>query len=255
LSGNLICDLDGVVWRGSVAIAGSADAIARLRASGWKVLFCTNNSSRRPAAVAERLAAVAGVEARADQVVTSAQAAARMLEGRKPPTFVLGGEGIDAALAAAEVPTTGDPAVAEAVVVGLDPGLTYERLRRAVQAVRAGARLIATNLDPTYPADDGLWPGAGAIVAAVETAAGAKAEPAGKPYAPMRELLAARLGPGPTWVVGDRADTDLAMAVAEPGWKGALVASAGSPAAGADVVGADLVGADLAAIARGLVGG
>ncbi|HEY7704517.1 MAG TPA: HAD-IIA family hydrolase [Acidimicrobiia bacterium] len=249
MSGNLICDLDGVVWRGGTALPGSAEAIKAARAAQWNVIFCTNNSSRPPAAIVERLEEVAEIDASPEQVATSAQAAALLL-GDRPLTFILGGEGIDNALAEAEVPVTTDPKKAQAVVVGLDPGLTYARLRDAVIAVREGARLIATNLDPTFPVEGGLWPGAGSIVAAVETAAGCRAEPAGKPHRPMRDLLRSRLKAGETWVVGDRADTDLAMAAAEPGWRGALVGSS----TGLSDPAADFVAPDLAGVVREVMG-
>ncbi|HEX2420182.1 MAG TPA: HAD hydrolase-like protein, partial [Acidimicrobiia bacterium] len=118
---------------------------------------------------------------------------------------------------------TDSGAEAEAVVVGIDLALSYERLRQASQAAAGGARLIATNDDPTYPAEDGFWPGAGSILAAVETASGKRAEVAGKPNRPMRDLIRSNLISGPVWVVGDRPDTDLALADAEPGWQSILV--------------------------------
>jgi 4-nitrophenyl phosphatase len=120
------------------------------------------------------------------------------------------------------VPETEVPEAAEAVIVGLDTGISYERLRSAVMAVRNGARFIATNADPTYPTPSGLWPGAGAIVAAIEVAAGIEPEIAGKPHPAIRSLIRTRLVPGPVWVVGDRPETDVAMAKVE-GWTSVLV--------------------------------
>jgi 4-nitrophenyl phosphatase len=107
-------------------------------------------------------------------------------------------------------------------LVGLDFDLSYDRLTRAANAVRLGARFIATNTDPTYPVADGLLPGGGAMVAAVRVATGVEPEIAGKPHSPMRALLRAK-GIGEAWVIGDRVDTDIAMARAEPDWTSILV--------------------------------
>lgn len=245
MTGNVICDLDGVVYRGREPVPGSAASLERLRTAGWHVVFCTNNSSRTPEDVAARIRSIAGFEATPDQVVTSAAAAARLLAAQRPPTFVLGGEGVTDALLKAGIPLVTSAAEAEAVVVGLAIGLTYQWLREAADAVRKGARLIATNNDATYPAEDGLWPGAGAIVAAVEVASGGKAQVAGKPFDPMRELLREVLHPGLVWVVGDRADTDLEMAVAEPEWRSALVLTGVAISGDGMVPQPDLVAPDL----------
>ena len=253
MSGNLICDLDGVVYRGMDPIPGSATALAAMEAAGWRIIFCTNNSARSPEEVADRIRSITGYEGRAEQVITSAAAAADLLVETRPLTFVLGGDGVTAALESEGIPVTLVGSEAGAVVVGLATGLTYDWLREASSAVMRGARLIATNDDPTFPAEDGLWPGAGSIVAAVERATGVVAEVAGKPFPPMRRLIHKYLGQGPVWVVGDRPDTDLALASAEPGWRSALVLTGVS--AGKDLDPApDLVASDLAEVARILLG-
>ncbi len=253
MSGNLICDLDGVVYRGKDPVPGSATALAALEAAGWRIIFCTNNSARSPAEVADRIRSITGYEGRAEQVVTSAAAAADLLVETRPLTFVLGGEGVRTALEREGIPVTLVGSEAGAVVVGLATGLTYDWLREASSAVMRGARLIATNDDPTFPAEDGLWPGAGSIVAAVERATGVQAEVAGKPFPPMRRLLHQHLGPGPVWVVGDRPDTDLALASAEPGWRSVLVLTGVSAGHNLDPA-PDLVVEDLAEVARILIG-
>ena len=253
MSGNLICDLDGVVYRGKDPVAGSATALASLEAAGWRIIFCTNNSARSPEEVADRIRSITGYEGRAEQVITSAAAAADLLVETRPLTFVLGGDGVRAALEREGIPVTLVGSEAGAVVVGLATGLTYDWLREASSAVMRGARLIATNDDPTFPAEDGLWPGAGSIVAAVERATGVVAEVAGKPFPPMRRLIHKHLGPGPVWVVGDRPDTDLALASAEPGWRSALVLTGVSAGQGLDPA-PDLVASDLAEVARILLG-
>lgn len=250
--GNLICDLDGVVYLGSRPIPGSARALTDLTAAGWNILMCTNNSTRSPTEVAERIHDVTGYRARPESILTSAQAAAFMLAPPKPRCFVLGGEGIVDALTAADIPVVGSAGDAEAVVVGLTTDLTYSWLREAVTAVFNGARLIATNLDSTYPTETGLWPGGGAIVAAVETATGVKAEPAGKPWLPMRELVAKYLVPGPVWIAGDRPDTDLALAEGTD-WKTALVLSGVTSAPVRVETAPDLVAPDLATVGRFLL--
>lgn len=250
---NLVCDLDGVVYLGKRAVPGSAAALEELSRRHWNIVFCTNNSSRTPTDVASRVEAMTGFAAAPQQVVTSAQAAATLLSDTKPATLVLGGEGIREALAEVGVEMVERALRAEAVVVGLAVDLTYDWLREAVAAVRNGARLIATNLDPTYPTEDGPWPGGGAIVAAVETASGVKAEPAGKPWPPMRKLIETRLLPGPVWVVGDRADTDLALAAAA-GWLSALVLTGVTAPDQTTEPPPDLVAADLAGAVELILG-
>jgi 4-nitrophenyl phosphatase len=200
-------DLDGVLWLGDDPIPGAADAVARLRAAGEDVVFCTNLSSRRVGETEAKLEAM-GVPAAGD-VLTSAMAAARLVDPGER-VLVCAGPGVDEALLArGAIPVRDGPA--SAVVVGLHVDFDYQRLAAASAAVRAGARLIGTNEDPTYPTPDGLVPGGGAILAAVATASGVAPVVAGKPYGPMADLVHARLGPGGT-VVGDRADTDGGLA-------------------------------------------
>jgi 4-nitrophenyl phosphatase len=242
-----------VIYRGDAPVPGSAEALAQFERAGWRVFFCTNNSSRPAGAVAARIAQVSGYSARAEQVIGSADAAASLLEATRPPTYVLGGEGIVEALSARAVPVVADARQARAVVVGLDVGLTYERLRDAAVAVADGARLIATNDDPTYPAEIGFWPGAGSIVAAVEVASGVKAEVAGKPYAPIRRLIKERIGPGPVWVVGDRPETDLELAASEPDWRSVLVLTGVVAQPDGVVPTPDMVATDLGELARRLI--
>jgi HAD superfamily hydrolase (TIGR01450 family) len=251
--GNVICDLDGVVYRGTASVPGSAAALAKFRVAGWRILFCTNNSSRTPEDVAARIFSITGFEATPEEVVTSAAAAARLLSIERPPTFVLGGDGVTQALRKREIPIAESGREARAVVVGLATGLTYGWLREASNAVRGGARFIATNHDATYPAEDGFWPGAGAIMAAVEVASGVRAEVAGKPFPPMRDLLKESLVPGPVWVVGDRPDTDLGLTEAEPGWRSALVLTGVANSGDGVEPAPDLVAADLAAVAEVLL--
>jgi len=198
-----ILDLDGVVWLGDEGIPGAAEAVARLRAAGETVAFVTNNSYVPRQKVEAKLASF-GIDAGSD-VVTSAIAAATLVEPGET-VLICAGPG-----ARQEVEARGarvvDRGAADAVVVGFDPGFDYERMTAATRAVRGGARLIATNDDATYPMADGLVPGGGAILASIVTASGVAPVVAGKPYAPIVDLIRARYGPT-GMAVGDRPDTD-----------------------------------------------
>ncbi|MGQ0520196.1 MAG: HAD-IIA family hydrolase [Actinomycetota bacterium] len=197
-------DLDGVLWRGDTAIAGSAGAVAALRGRGERVVFLTNNSHQRVEAYVAKLERV-GVKVDADDVITSGQAAASLLE---PGTtaLVCAGPGVDQALAARGVRTVREGA-ADAVVVGWHSDFDYARLTAALAAVLGGARLVGTNDDATYPTEDGVIPGGGALLAAVAYAAGVEPEVAGKPNAAMVAMIAGRVGRVDV-MVGDRPDTD-----------------------------------------------
>ena len=212
-----ILDLDGVIWLSEQPIAGSAEAIAALRDAGHRVIFLTNNAGPEVSELVTKLEGM-GVPATPDEVVTSAQAAASLLEPGST-ALLCAGPGVREALEARGVKVVRD-GDADAVVVGFHRDFDYERLTAAFQAVHHGARLIGTNDDTTYPTPDGPIPGGGAILAAVVAAAGVEAEVAGKPYAPMAELLAERLrlvdergsSGGDTILVGDRPSTDGLMA-------------------------------------------
>lgn len=220
--GTIICDLDGVVYLGDQEIAGAGDALHRLDAMGYRLLFATNNSSRTRVEGAAKVTRITGYPTDTSQFVSSATAAGAMVAGTTGSAMVVGGPGVHEALTEVGISITDDPLSADVVLVGLDVDLTYDRLSRATRAVRNGARLVATNRDATFPTPTGQVPGAGAIVAAIETATGVRAEAAGKPFEPMRKLLVAMAAPGPIWMVGDRPDTDLAMAALE-GWTSVLV--------------------------------
>ncbi|HEV3472457.1 MAG TPA: HAD-IIA family hydrolase [Actinomycetota bacterium] len=225
----LVCDLDGVVYRGGEEIPGSVEAIGILRERGVKVLFCTNNSRTTVEGYIEKLAAF-GMEITAEDILTSAVVTAETLQDRGwagRTAIVVGGDGIRAALGAVCISVKDDEAVtvADLVVVGWTPSFTYAEMRRAATAVRNGAALIATNGDATFPAPDGLWPGAGSILASIETASGARAEVMGKPNKPMMDAIARRLeGRRAIAMLGDRPDTDLAGG-RERGWQTILVTS------------------------------
>jgi HAD superfamily hydrolase (TIGR01457 family) len=241
-----LLDLDGVLYRGDQPVPGASDAIDHLRELGKRVAFVTNNSSRTPEQVAEKLATV-GVNASPDEVMTSAMATASVIAARGGGSaFVIGEVGVRSALAAAGVTVLeGDPERADYVVVGWDRGVDYARLRSAALLVQRGAALVATNPDPSYPAPDGLWPGAGALLAALTTTVGRPAdEVVGKPHPTLYRTALERAGGGRPLVVGDRLDTDIAGA-APLGWDSLLVLT--GVAGRADVV-PTYVGRDLSSL-------
>jgi HAD superfamily hydrolase (TIGR01450 family) len=210
----------------------AAASVERLRSLGKGVAFVTNNSARTPAQVAERLHLV-GVEAHADEVETSALTTAGVLAGRGVRrAFVIGGAGIREALGTAGVDVVdGEPTEADAVVVGWDRDADYTSLRVASVLVQRGTPLVATNADASFPAADGTkWPGAGALLAAIETTTGVRGEVVGKPHPPLLRAALDRAGGGRPLLVGDRLDTDIAGA-AGLGWDSMLVLTGISSAA------------------------
>jgi HAD superfamily hydrolase (TIGR01450 family) len=219
--GAWVLDLDGVVWRGDTPVPGSIAAIDRLRTAGERVLFLTNNSSATIAGYVAKMAQM-GLHADPADVCTSAQASALVVTPGET-ALVCGGIGITEALSAVGVRCVADyePGI-DVVVAGWHRDFSFDRLTQAFMAIRAGARLVGTNDDPTYPTAEGELPGGGAIVAAIAYAAGVDPVFAGKPHEPSAQLVFSRLG----WstdpsaeqrsslvMVGDRPSTDGGMSV------------------------------------------
>lgn len=246
----LFLDLDGVLFRGAETVAGGPETLAALRADGQRIAFVTNNSAHTPEQVADKLAGH-GYEARPDEVVTSALATADLLAERgATEAYVVGEEGIRRALADASVRVLdGEPAAAPFVVVGWDREVTYATLRTASLLVERGATLVATNADASYPAPDGFWPGAGALLAAITTTTGAEPLIVGKPHPPLYLAALRRVGGERPLVVGDRLETDIAGAVAL-GWDSLLVLSGATSAGAADAsaIRPTYVGPDVGAL-------
>ena len=212
----LIVDLDGCVWIGEEPLPGAVDAVTALRDAGKRVAFATNNARLSDEDYVQRLWA-AGIQASLRDVVTVGGAMQHLLaETRQGRTaFVIGMEAMRAHVADAGLKVmngTDLASRAEVVVVAGTVELTYEDLKNASLAVRRGADLLATSRDPTYPQPDGLWPGNGAVLAAVEVATGATAAIVGKPEPQLFLTALDRLGEGKTLVVGDRLDSDVAAA-------------------------------------------
>jgi glycerol-1-phosphatase len=249
----VVCDLDGVVWLSGEPLPGAADAVSRLRRAGLTVAFLTNNSSQPASNYAGALER-AGIPTEPGDVLTSAMAAAELLARDLPAgsrVLACSGEGVVEALTSRGLEPV-DAWPCEAVVVGYHRNFDYDRLTRASTAVRKGARFVATNLDATYPAANGLIPGNGALVAAVATAAGRQPEVAGKPEAPTVSMVRDRFGDRGI-VVGDRPSTDGALAAAL-GWPFALVVSDATTSGDEPTdPGAEFVGDSLAALTDELV--
>lgn len=219
---SVLCDLDGVLYRGSRPVPGASRALERLLDSGVQVFFITNNSTRTPDATAAKITELIGVDIGGDQVLTSSQAAVAMLDESDGPVLVVGEMGLSDVVTSAGYRVTSDPREARSVVVGLTRALTYETIAGAMQAILNGARFIATNDDTSFPTEDGLAPGCGAIVAAIAAASDTSPEVAGKPNRAMRDLIRSKVE-GEAWIIGDRVDTDIALAHGEDGWRSVLV--------------------------------
>jgi phosphoglycolate/pyridoxal phosphate phosphatase family enzyme len=227
-------DLDGVVYRGNIVLPGVAEALEDVLRRGLDLRYVSNNSTAHRETVSERLAGM-GVPAGVERVLTSGFVTGRWLRARLPagaPVMVIGEAGLmrelrEAGLDAyhvgepdrppaggsAATPVSGASAFPAAVVVGMDRTFSFGMLAAAQAAVKGGALFVATNRDATFPAPDGVRPGAGAIVAAVATAAQSEPVLMGKPSLPLAEILATITGipSSQTLFIGDRLSTDIAM--------------------------------------------
>lgn len=209
----LLLDLDGVVYVGPHPVAHAVDVLRAAAAEGVTTAFVTNNAARPPAVVAEHLRSF-GLDVDDRDVVTSAQAGAREVAALVPAgsaVLAVGGPGVGLALAARglrPVASADDGPVA--VLMGYGPDVSWRELAEAAYAVGAGAVLVATNLDLSFPTDRGIAPGNGTLVAAVTAATGvAPAVVAGKPFEPLVRESVERVGARRPLMVGDRLDTDI----------------------------------------------
>jgi HAD superfamily hydrolase (TIGR01450 family) len=223
-----VLDLDGVVYVGAEAVPGAVEALGSARAAGLHLAYVTNNAARPPEHVADHLTGL-GIPTGPDDVVTSAQAAARLIADQVPagsPVFVIGGEGLHAALLErALVPVVdldGSSGTPVAVVQGYGPDMPWRQVIDGAILVRQGLPWIASNLDLTVPTPHGPGPGNGTLVQLVADYAGRTALVAGKPEKPLFEETLARVGGERPLVVGDRIDTDIDGAHAV-GWDSLLV--------------------------------
>jgi len=229
----LLVDLDGVVYRGSEPIPGVAAVLTARAAAGDDIVYVTNNSMHYRADYVSRLTEL-GAPVSADRIVSAPRATALYLREKEPAVrrvLTVGASGLDRELRdegfdvvtsgyAAErmahegIDGVGAAGRPDAVVAGVDPQLTYLRIAAAADCVRAGARFIATNRDPTYPTERWIRPGAGSVIAAIEVASGREALVIGKPEPLLMEEAAHAVGRDPreAIVIGDGIVTDLAAA-------------------------------------------
>jgi glycerol 3-phosphatase-2 len=211
----LMFDLDGVVYVDGRAVEHAAESIAQAREGGAHIAFITNNASRTPEQVAAQLGEL-GVTATPADVVTSSQAAARLLvsaHGEGSPIAVLGADGLLAALrdAGLEPVRVGDPR-AVAIVSGYAPDIRWRVIMQAATLIRNGLPWVATNADLTLPTDDGLAPGHGLLVRLISDFAEVAPQVAGKPQRPLLDETRLRVEGEHPLMVGDRLDTDIAGA-------------------------------------------
>jgi len=213
---SLILDMDGVIWRGDAPIGDLPTIFSRIRERGLKFVFATNNGTRTSAQYVNRLANL-GVQVEPWQVITSAQALSYALAPKFPrgtKIFLIGGDGVRKALEenGYEILSVENAPAAEAVVMGIDTEITFQKMSEATYLVRRGVPFYATNPDKTFPTPRGEIPGAGAWYSVVVTATGVEPIVAGKPFPFLMELSLEKLGTKKeeTLVVGDRLETDIA---------------------------------------------
>ncbi len=208
----LILDMDGVLWRADQPIGDLPAILQAIAVKGLQVAYATNNATRTVDQFVDKLGSMS-IDARPEQIYTSAKATARYLSEQYPqggPVYMIGEVGLQEALETAGFRISDQKPLA--VMVGLDNEVTYAKLRTATLLVRAGAPLIGTNPDRTLPTPEGLVPGAGAIIAAIEAATDTQATIIGKPQGAMLQDAMQDLGLAPeqTLMVGDRVETDIA---------------------------------------------
>lgn len=219
----LIFDLDGVIYRGKRALPSALETLELLKEGlsppkaekGYKLFFLTNNSTQSREQYVKKLAGL-GIKCSKEEIMTSAYATALYFQSeeiKQANIFVVGGEGLIFELKAVglNVLTTTHPPTIHYVVVGLDVDFNYQKLWQAQAAILSGAKFIATNRDATFPTEDGLMPGGGAIVSAVETATKTTPLVIGKPetYSLKKILDLTKVPAGETLMIGDRLETDI----------------------------------------------
>lgn len=207
-----LLDLDGVVYAGGAALPYAVESLTAARDGGMRLAYVTNNAARTPQTVADQLTGF-GLPTAPGEVVTSAQAVARLIAEQVPQgarVLAVGGEGLHVALRERGlVPVASAEDAPAAVVQGFDPAMDWTRLAEAAYAVQRGVPWFASNTDLTIPKERGIAPGNGALVEVVRTAAGGRPQVAGKPQPPMHRETVLRTGAQRPLVVGDRLDTDI----------------------------------------------
>ena len=244
---HLIIDMDGVLYRGDQAMPRLQEFFAFLRQRPITFILATNNSTRTPQEYVDKLAGM-GVTVSPEEILVSGQATARYLAREYPHgtrVHVFGMPALKQAIVE-EGFILADEDV-ELVVASMDRQVTYEKLKRATLLIRGGARFIATNLDPTNPSEEGLIPGTGAMIVALEAASGTKPTVIGKPEPIMYQLAMDQMGAHPetTAAIGDRADTDI-LGGKRAGLTTLCVLSGSSDRSEAEAFEADMIFEDIA---------
>ena len=244
---HLIIDMDGVLYLGDRPMPCLREFFEFLRARHIQFILATNNSTRTPEEYAAKLAGM-GVTVSPLEILVSGQATARFLRREYPRGTRLHVFGMNALKQALldEGFVLADDEVS-LVVASMDREVTFEKLKRASLLIRGGARFIATNLDPTNPSEEGLLPGTGSMIVALEAASGVKATPIGKPEPIMYQLAMEQMGAQPetTAAIGDRVDTDI-LGGKRAGLTTICVLSGSSDRLEAEAIGADLIFEDIA---------
>jgi 4-nitrophenyl phosphatase len=212
----ILADLDGTINRGNTLIPGVKEVYDSLSARGLQWMFISNNATKLDSELAVKVSGL-GLDVRPDQVVSSATALTQEISSahRGAEFFVVGAPNLIRGLLDAGALVVENPRDAAIVVVALDTGVTYEKIKNAHIAIQNRAKFWATNLDATFPVEDGFHPGAGSLVAAVAAAAGRPPDRVfGKPSPDMALIALKRLNLAPEYciVVGDRMETDILFA-------------------------------------------
>jgi 4-nitrophenyl phosphatase len=211
-------DLDGVIWRGQRIISGAQQVLQTLSDNGKLIAYVTNNSTKTRDQYIAKLESL-GIHSTAEQIYTSAYATAEVLLRQQAKTaFVVGGDGIRDALNQVGIEITSLPSnePVDAVVVGMDVNFTYATLRAAMRMILAGAEFIGTNPDTSFPAEDGISPGAGTMISAISTGVGSLPKiVVGKPNPEMLQQAMNRfdIAPEDAVMIGDRLSTDIASGI------------------------------------------
>lgn len=221
----IVVDLDGSVYHGDQLIEQADEALNQLQKS-YKILYLTNNSTSTRADFARKLEQM-GIPCHKRQIISSGYAAARYLKARHSGSrvYVIGEEGLKQELLEAGLNLCADERC-DIVLVGLDTNFTYTKLDTALSYLIRGAILIATNTDPVLITRGAIRPGAGALVASIETASGKKAIVTGKPSPFITELILStvQVHPHEVLIIGDNLQTDIFMGI-RAGMRTALVLS------------------------------
>jgi 4-nitrophenyl phosphatase len=208
---HLIIDMDGVLYRGDKPLPGLRDFFAFMRQKPIPFILATNNSTRAPGQYVDKMARM-GVQVSPQEVLNSGQTLARVLAREYPAgtrVHVLGMQALRDAIVEERFVLVDEDV--DLVVASMDWEVTYEKLKRAALLIRGGARFYATNLDPTIPTEEGMAPGTGSLIMAIQTATAVRPTATGKPEPAMFKLAMDQMGAKPetTAMIGDRLDTDI----------------------------------------------